>query len=285
MKSPKVLAETAMHLASKADAHAVLILNNDEKNLVFLKDLANLKRMRLVVATTNDEIYVRLQKISGLEPIKLTAWPRSRDQKVTHAIVCGLNRGIFSAGERLVCLTGDGFAGDIDSILVREVMENEPVVETMESDPVLGATVGIALELGHPGARGYPIGTAFMLGDAPAVMQRSRQLMPNPFEAHSIGITERRNWDLLKRYATFDGAFVADDRGRILTGMRYLEASAEVEVPPGLGTRHRAVAAMTAVTEATGVTVSGEDGAVRIFKRGKLLSKIDSITRTLSFER
>ena len=284
MKPSKALAESVVYLASQVSADAMLILNDDEKNwgsFLFLKEFANLKRMRLVVATTDDEIYRHLQKISELESIKLTAWPRDRGHKVIHAIACGLNRGIFSAGDRLVCLAGDGFAGDIDSILVRKVLGNEPMFGTLESNPVLGATVELALELGHPGARGEPVGAAFMVGDALAVMRYSRQLMPNPFKGHSIGITDRRNWELLKRYAIFDGAFVVDDRGQILTGMRYLEANAQVEILPGLGTRHRAVAAMTAATRATGVTVSGEDGAVRVFKRGKLSAKIHSGTRTL----
>ena len=281
MKSPKAFAESAMHLASQAKADAMLILNNEENCGSFLKDLANLKRIRLVVATTDDEIHRRLQKISKLESIKLIAWPRDRDRKVMHAIACGLNMGIFSAGDRLVCLAGDGFPGTVDSILVRDVLGNESTFSEMESSLVLRTTVELALGLGYPKAGGEPIGTAFVIGDSKAVMKRSRQLMPNPFKGHRIYITNQKNWELLRRYAAFDGAFIVREDGNVLTAMRFLEAKARVDIPLGLGTRHRAVAAMTAATKATGVSVSGEDGAVRIFKEGKLSTKIHPETRTL----
>ncbi|MEM3452641.1 MAG: diadenylate cyclase, partial [Candidatus Hadarchaeum sp.] len=54
-----------------------------------------------------------------------------------------------------------------------------------------------------------------------------------------------------------------------------------VEIPPGLGTRHLAVAAITAATRARGITVSGENGVVRIFEKGKILAKIDPGSRII----
>jgi DNA integrity scanning protein DisA with diadenylate cyclase activity len=54
-----------------------------------------------------------------------------------------------------------------------------------------------------------------------------------------------------------------------------LDAKARAKVPEGLGTRHLAVASMTAATHAKGVTVSGEDGTVRIFELGHVVVKIN----------
>jgi len=61
-----------------------------------------------------------------------------------------------------------------------------------------------------------------------------------------------------------------------------LDSTAKAEIPRGLGTRNHAVASMTAATKAVGITVSGEDRAVRIYKEGRLLSKIDPRSRTLA---
>ena len=60
--------------------------------------------------------------------------------------------------------------------------------------------------------------------------------------------------------------FVVAGDGRVLAGMRWLAAEAEV---PGLGARHRALAGMTSLTGAVGVAVSGEDEKTRVFKGGE----------------
>jgi DNA integrity scanning protein DisA with diadenylate cyclase activity len=121
-----------------------------------------------------------------------------------------------------------------------------------------------------------------VVGNEERVLERSRQLMPNPFERHDIRITNRHYWDLVKRYAkAFDGAFVVGGDGRILAAMRYLVAEEEVRMPQGLGTRHRAVAGITSLTGAVGVTVSGEDGMVRVFEKGEVMAVIHPLDGTL----
>jgi len=175
----------------------------------------------------------------------------------------------------LVCLAGDGFADITDSLMVLDVAEDEPAIGLLESDSVLAAAVDIAFELGKAGPNGRPVGTAFIIGESKAVLRLSRQLMINPFESYNASITDRVHWDLLKKYAVFDGAFIVDRNGFIVAAHRYLNAKARVKVPEGLGTRHLAVASMTAATHAKGVTVSGEDGVVRIFELGRMTAKIN----------
>jgi DNA integrity scanning protein DisA with diadenylate cyclase activity len=131
------------------------------------------------------------------------------------------------------------------------------------------------MELGRGSSDGKPLGSCFVVGDIKTVLRFSRQLMINPFRSYTMNIKDRRQWDLLKKYAFFDGAFIIDDSGSIVAAQRYLSASIQVEIPPGLGTRHLAVAAITAATKAKGVTVSGENGVVRIFEQGRIKAKID----------
>jgi hypothetical protein len=48
----------------------------------------------------------------------------------------------------------------------------------------------------------------------------------------------------------------------------------EFELPRGLGARHHAAAAITAVTDSTAVTVSESTGSVTIFRGGRIITEI-----------
>lgn len=279
MDVPKALAEAAARLALEINADAILALTETGKNCspLFKKNLSGTRgrEVKVVLATPSHETYKRFSGNPHIKLIKLTARAQGRSGQAHHAMACGLREKIFFPGERLVCLAGNGFADSTDALLVMQVSENEPIMETVESDPVLAAATEISLELGKGASGGKPVGTAFVIGDSKAVLRISHQLMINPFKSYLVNITDRKQWELIKKYATFDGAFVVGNDGRVITAERYLNASIKVEIPHGLGTRHLAVAAMTATTKSRGVTVSGEDGMVRIFRSGKLVAKVD----------
>ncbi|MBA7598074.1 Diadenylate cyclase [subsurface metagenome] len=279
MDVPKALAEAAARLALDINANAILALTETGKNCspLFKKNLVGTRgrEVKVVLATPSHETYKRFSGNPRIKLIKLTARAQGRSGQAHHAMACGLREKIFFPGERLVCLAGNGFADSTDALLVMQVSENESIMETVESDPVLAAATEISLELGKGTSGGKPVGTAFVIGDSKAVLRISHQLMINPFKSYLVNITDRKQWELIKKYATFDGAFVVGNDGRVITAERYLNASIKVEIPHGLGTRHLAVAAMTAATKSRGVTVSGEDGMVRIFRSGKLVAKVD----------
>lgn len=275
---PRALAEAAVRLASEINADAILALTETGKNcepLTTEKITHSGKAVKIVVATPNLEAYRKLSKYPYIEPLKLTARSTGRLSQAHQAIFCGIQKGVLKPGERLVCLAGNGFADITDSLMVVDVAEDELAVGMLESDPVLAATVEIAIELGKGGPNGKPVGAAFIIGESKAVLRLSRQMMINPFKNYTANITDRVHWDLLKKYAMFDGAFVIDKNGTIVAAHRYLNAKTRVKVPEGLGTRHLAVASMTAATRAKGVTVSGEDGTVRIFELGNVVAKIN----------
>lgn len=279
MDVPKALAEAAARIASEINADAILALTETGKNCgpLFKKNLFGTRgrEVKVVLATPNHETYKRFSGNPYVKLIKLTARAQGRSGQAHHAMACGLRERIFLPGERLVCLAGNGFADSTDALLVLQVSGHEPMMEMVESDPVLAAATEISLELGKGTSGGRPVGTAFVVGDSKAVLRLSHQLMINPFKSYLVNITDRKQWELIKKYATFDGAFVVGNDGRVITAERYLNANVEVEIPHGLGTRHLSVAAMTAATKSRGVTVSGEDGVVRIFKSGKLVARID----------
>lgn len=276
---PKALAEAALRIAQEVRADAILALTETGKNCEAFSKMRlsdrHGKEIKLIVATPNAEAFRKLSRNESIRCLKLTARPHDRASQAYHAIVCGLQEGVIHRGEKLVCLTGNGFADLSDSLICTEVNDEEIVATFLESDPVLAATVELSIELGKGGSDGKPIGTSFVVGDIKTVMRLSRQLMINPFKSYTVDVKDRRQWDLLKKYAVFDGAFIVDNVGSIVAAQRYLDANIHVDIPAGLGTRHLAVAAITAATKAKGVTVSGENGVVRIFEDGKMKAKID----------
>ena len=72
-----------------------------------------------------------------------------------------------------------------------------------------------------------------------------------------------------------DGAFVVARDGTVEAACRLIDAPMTgLTVPKGLGTRHWAAAAITAVTKALAVVVSQSNGTVRLFQDGEVILRI-----------
>ena len=72
-----------------------------------------------------------------------------------------------------------------------------------------------------------------------------------------------------------DGAFIVARDGTVEAACRLIDAPvAGLTLPKGLGTRHWAAAAITAVTKAVAVVVSQSTGAVRLFQGGEVILRI-----------
>jgi diadenylate cyclase len=116
-----------------------------------------------------------------------------------------------------------------------------------------------------------------MLGDAEAVLARSRPLILDPLSGHPESSRHIANLNLrgtIKELAQLDGGFVVSRDGIVLSACRYLDAAtAQVDVPLGLGSRHIAAANMSAVTNSVGIVVS-ESSVVRLFCHGHLVGEI-----------
>jgi DNA integrity scanning protein DisA with diadenylate cyclase activity len=136
-------------------------------------------------------------------------------------------------------------------------------------EKALTATVKFARHLSGKG-----VGAALLVGDSERVLALSENLYPLALAGH-LRVWEREHWDFLTNIATgFDGAIVIDSDGEVVAVGRLLKPKSEVRLE-NLGPKHRAVCAMTADTEAVGVTVSEEDRGIRIFKGGRMLRTIE----------
>lgn len=135
----------------------------------------------------------------------------------------------------------------------------------------------LALEIAREGREGRRIGTLFTLGDAAAVLERSRPLILDPLAGHPDEVKRLTVVDLretIKELAQLDGAFVISGAGVALSACRYIDVSAEgVKLPLGLGSRHVAGASISSATRCLAVVVS-ESAMVRVFHAGELVSEI-----------
>ncbi|MCX9083723.1 MAG: diadenylate cyclase [Candidatus Methanoperedens sp.] len=146
------------------------------------------------------------------------------------------------------------------------------------SEHVFEAVIKIAIEISKEGREGRKIGTAFIVGDSFNVMDKSRQLVLNPFKGY---IREEKlifNPDIcdnIKEFAQLDGVFVISGDGVVEAAGRYITIdTGNVNIQKGLGTRHSSVAAMTYSTESIGIVVSQSGGLIRIFRHGRVAAMV-----------
>lgn len=281
MEVPNAIAEAAIQVATAVNADAILIQTETGSNCHWLIDKLDVqpgRPIKLIVATSSHECSSRLGKRQDVAIVKVPAWQAGRMARAGQLVSHSLHQGHISEGQRLVCLLGDGCPDFTDLIKVWDVTGEEYATDIL-SNPTVASVVELAIELASIRQEGKLLGTAFLVGDSKSVLRLSYQMMIDPFQNHRASINDRKQWELVKKYAAFDGAFIIDSDGRIVAAHRFLNSNQRCDIPPGLGTRHNAVAAMTSSTAAKGVTVSQEDGLVRIFEGGKVAAKISPSSR------
>lgn len=142
---------------------------------------------------------------------------------------------------------------------------------------ILERVLTLAVEIAREGREGRKIGTIFTVGDASAVIERSRSLILDPLQGHpdeAKYIGEGNMRETVKELAVLDGGFIVSNEGVVVSGTRYFSAPSEgIELPLGLGSRHMAAASLTMHTKAVAVVVS-ESAVVRLFENGKIISEI-----------
>jgi DNA integrity scanning protein DisA with diadenylate cyclase activity len=243
--------------------------------------------LRLVAATPNAGTYDALSR-DGFEVVRLSARVAHKYTQVRYAIAIALNAGKVSAGQLVVCAIGhDLCSGGGDLVVVTDIESSAGDLRLSElvklTDGIrpdtLQATLTVASKIGRVTRGGKPLGALLVLGDSRNVLERSRQLILNPFEGHEEANRTVRNPDIhemLVELAKLDGAFVLRGDGFIQTAGAFLAApTTAVSVPRGLGARHLTAAAVTANTNATAVVVSSTDGDIRVFSRGELVLQLD----------
>ena len=192
---------------------------------------------------------------------------------------------ILDVGHKVVCVTdesiGAGYTGLIFIFEVDKVFFKVSAHKLTENiDPVVfDSVLNIAIDIAKEGREGKRIGTAFIIGDKENILKHTKQMIFNPF----IGYPEEQRKiqdpsikETIKEFSQLDGAFVINKDGTILTAGAYINVKDDdVELPHGLGTRHRSCAALTKLeNEVLAIVVSESGGVIRIFKKGKIVTKL-----------
>ena len=142
----------------------------------------------------------------------------------------------------------------------------------------------LAIELANEGREGRPVGALFVVGDHRDVLKYCQQNIINPFKGYlerERNVLDDNMVETVKEFCSIDGAFIFKGNGVILSAGTTLRPGLAGEtLPQGLGARHSAAAAITATTRSIAITISESTGAVRIWRRGQMITESERLTRT-----
>jgi len=227
-------------------------------------------------------------RLGAQQCLRIPNVPLTRMGQVKIAVFLALSRGLIKHGDRVVFLSGLAASKTLDTIIVTEVGREYEIFASGDDltttsskilPEVIERVVDIASELGSEGREGRAVGAMFVIGDTDRVLPLTRQLVLNPFKGYP---PEERNIldysleETVKELATLDGAFILRGDGVMETCGAYIRTTSqpEYELPRGLGARHHAAAAITAVTDSIAVTVSESTGSITIFRSGRIVTEI-----------
>jgi len=231
----------------------------------------------------------RVQDDHGTKFLRVPNVPLTRLGQVKIAIFLAMSRGLVKRGDKIVFLSGIAASGDLDTLIITEVGREYEMFATSNGDQktpshilpeVIDRIVELTSELGKEGREGKPVGALFVIGDTEKVIPLTRQLILNPFQGYpeeQRNILDHSLEETVKELASIDGAFIIRGDGVIEACGTYLKTASQddFELPRGLGSRHHAAAAITAVTDSISITVSESTGTVTIFRAGRIITEIE----------
>jgi hypothetical protein len=236
----------------------------------------------MVYAVTSEGLASQL-KAKKYTAVVIPPYDYTRVEKIKVAVVAAQSAGVIRDGDTVLALAAPGDDRVMDTLVRLTIGSEDPEekirVDTLGLPPgfstqVVESLIHTAMEIGAEGYEGHAVGTIVVIGDSTAVMEKSRQLILNPFQG--ISEAERNALDppireAVKTFSALDGAFVIREDGVVLAAGRYLlTMSRDVKLPMGLGARHSAAASISAESKAVAITVSQTTGTVRVFREGEI---------------
>jgi DNA integrity scanning protein DisA with diadenylate cyclase activity len=244
-------------------------------------------KRKLVYAVTSDALAKQL-KARKYTAVVIPPYEYTRLEKIKVAMLAAQSAGLVRDGHTILAVAGAGEDRTVDTIIKVTIGSKDDPDEKIRLDAlglpaefssqVIESLIHTAMEIGAEGYEGHAVGTIIVIGDSTVVMEKSRQLILNPFQ----GISEaERNAldppirDAVKTFSALDGAFIIREDGVVLAAGRYLlTMSRDVKLPMGLGARHSAAASITSESKAIAITVSQTTGTVRVFKQGDIVLEL-----------
>lgn len=285
-----ILIENALAVARETGSHKLfLFLNTLVDYRWFLKTpFAGSAGIVLVVPK---KLPVGAANLRDGEIAIIRSWSgnQSRFSRIKYAFLLGVLQKIITIESKVVCVLGPWGKSHLDTITVHDLSlswsEEFPfdslALITHKAFTTIMAVVDIALDIGALGREGQPVGTAFIIGDAEKVLEHSHQNVFNPFRGYPKKerlITLPSVVESIKELSKLDGAFVISENGVVEAAGRHLDArSVLTREVKGLGSRHRAAAGITRMTDAVAVVVSESTGRVTLFEKGRIVSTLEPV--------
>jgi diadenylate cyclase len=283
----RMMVETACAIAKKTHSKGVLLYADLFEDYDALAKIGHEKQVDLILAIKENASFQEASSIFK-KVLRIPEVPLGRINQIKMAIIQALSKGLVKKGDKWVCLSGIPQSKALDNLLILEfgkefeliASSDLPVLSEIVMAEVFDTVLSLALEISLEGKEGRkPVGTIFVLGKHEDVLKFSHPMVINPFQGYpeeERNILDPRLKETIKEFSSIDGAFIFREDGVILAAGRHLDASGEnVEIPLGLGSRHRAAAGITSLTDALAIVVSEETGGVRIFHHGKIFMEIE----------
>jgi len=283
----RMLVEMACSIVKKTKASGVLLYGDLIQDYDSLFKIRQEKKIEMILAIKDEGFYQEATAYFD-RVLRLPDIPLGRINQIKMAILQALSEGLVKKGEKWICLSGMPQAKLLDNLLILdfgkefEILSSAdlPIISEIVRPEVFEAVLKLALEISTEGKEGRkPVGTIFVLGRHEEVLKFSHPMVINPFQGYpeeERNILDQRLKETVKEFSSIDGAFILREDGVILAAGRHLDASGEhIEIPLGLGSRHRAAAGITSLTDALAIVVSEETGGVRIFHHGKIFMEIE----------
>jgi diadenylate cyclase len=283
----RIMLETACMIAKKTHSEGVLLYADMIEDYEALAKIGQEKQVDLILAIKDEASFQDASEVFK-KVLRIPDVFLGRINQVKMAIIQALSKGLVKKGDKWVCLSGIPQTKALDNLLVLEFgkefeiisSSDLPVISEIVRPEVFDTLLTLALELSMEGKEGRkPIGTIFVLGKHEDVLKFSHPMVINPFQGYpedERNILDHRLKETVKEFSSIDGAFIFREDGVILAAGRHLDASGEnIEIPLGLGSRHRAAAGITSLTDALAIVISEETGGVRIFHHGKIFMEIE----------
>ena len=283
----RIMLETACSIAKKTHSKGVLLYADMIEDYEALAKIGQEKQVDLILAIKDEASFQDASEVFK-KVLRIPDVPLGRINQVKMAIIQALSKGLVKKGDKWVCLSGIPQTKALDNLLILEFgkefeiisSSDHPVISEIVRPEVFETVLSLALEISIEGKEGRkPVGTIFVLGKHEEVLKFSHPMVINPFQGYpeeERNILDYRLKETVKEFSSIDGAFIFREDGVILAAGRHLDASGDsIEIPLGLGSRHRAAAGITSLTDAMAIVISEETGGVRIFHRGKIFMEIE----------
>ena len=283
----RIMLETACAIAKKTRSMGILLYADMIEDYTALAKIGQEKGVDLILAVKDQSLFQETASVFK-KVLQIPDVPLGRMNQIKMAIIQALSKGLVRKGDRWVCLSGILKTKVLDNLVILELGKefeiiastDLPVISEIVRPEVFETILNLALEISIEAKEGRkPVGTIFVLGRHEEVLKFSHPMVINPFQGYpeeERNILDHRLKETVKEFSSVDGAFIFREDGVILAAGRHLDASGEnIEIPLGLGSRHRAAAGITSLTDALAIVISAETGGVRIFHHGKLFMEIE----------